>query len=241
MRVRPRISLSKLAEYTTATPRRQRQILMNALMPRDYIVTHHTRARSSILWAYRRGLLDEDSLDRSVLKLRGLQPKNERDAHEIANSIAAVDAFRQIAPQINLGRKVQRPRSRSAIMLIEGVAVSVDPSLLIRGGTAQQPTVGGLGLYLVKNNPLKRRAAEYGTTILRTFLTSRLEGSAFQVDPELCQIADVFAHQVYTAPKAYKRRMDDVAATCDSIRRIWLSLVHDYQEARQSDGPSIRH
>jgi hypothetical protein len=124
------------------------------------------------------------------------------------------------------------------MLTIEGVDISVAPSLILRGGGVEEPRVGAVKLYLVKTNPLDKRSGEYAATILRVFLESRLEGSPLAVDRELCQVADVFASRVFAAPRAYKRRMEDVAVACDSIRRLWASYLDEGGDYTEPTSPS---
>ena len=237
LRIAPRISISKLAEYIVASPRRKRRILLDAMDPPTFKVAPHRRARSAILWSSRKGGVDDEKLLACADRLRGLESKGKWDSDDLKNSIAAIERFMLIHPKLDFGSSIQRLRSRSAQIRIEGVDVSVTPNLVIRGGTVKDPTVGAIKLYFVKTNPLSREDGDYTATILRTFVASRLEGGRFTVDSGLCQVVDVFADQVFVASPAFKRRMDDVAAACDSIRRLWHSHLLERPDYQAPDQP----
>lgn len=38
---------------------------------------------------------------------------------------------------------------------------------------------------------------------------------------ELCMVIDVFDQEGYVAPKANKRRLEDIEAACEEIARVW--------------------
>ena len=83
--------------------------------------------------------------------------------------------------------------------------------------------MGCIKLYFAKNNPLDDRSGSYVAAVLAEFAARNLAGDG-RVDGSLVLVLDIFAGRVFTAPRARKRRLDDVSAACEEIAARWATI-----------------
>jgi hypothetical protein len=105
-------------------------------------------------------------------------------------------------------------------MNIGGVEISVRPEVVLNDGNK---IVGGVKLYINKGTPLTKESGDYISTILYRYLSETLSTET-DVNRNACMVVDVFGQNIFYAPKAYKRTMNDVEATCIHIAILWEAL-----------------
>lgn len=223
MRTTPRISVSKLGEYLTATPRRRRSIVADQKRPKDFVVIWYMEARKALVDCLLADL-DPDILEAAVSALDdplGSARPDSNDAARAQVSIDALDAFAtKLLDSLDLaGLTIERGETYAERLAIAGVTVSVSPDFVVRSSKG----VGALVLYFNKTNPLDENSGAYVASLLHQFVEERL-GHVGVPDPGACRVIDVLNGKVYTAPKSYKRRRQDIEAACQEIAAVWAGL-----------------
>lgn len=135
IRNEPRISISKLGEYLTATPRRRRAIISDQKRPRDVVVIWYMEARRAAVecvladgdLSVRRAAVDQ--LDDDLQHAR----TDTNDATRASASIDAIDAFAQLVlDDLDLGKDIEQGEAHAAKLSIGGVMVSVRPDIVVK-------------------------------------------------------------------------------------------------------------
>jgi len=225
-RSHPRISLLKLAEYVRASAVRRRSIVLAQAHPSTPVVAQYRRADTAVAAFLGRGGNDLRTLESTIEELSATKPTSDWDARDLENSVAALQHFVGLLPQLDFeDRLIRMPRNRGASW-ISGVEVSVAPAAIVRR-RGDEVTIGAIKVAYSKSRPLPAAEGEYAATILRGFLEERVRGTAYLVAPSLCQVVDVFSGRIHAAPSAHKRRMEEVSAACAEIASVWPSAAFD--------------
>jgi hypothetical protein len=214
-----RISLNALAEYLTATAGRRRGIIADQKRPKTFIVAYYSDAENGIVEALADGL-DLSALDRAAGRIQALPASKEREAARRQSQLEAISACRAFLLGSSakalppLTRASQRPRP----LVMNGVVISVRPELLVVDDAGQ--VVGGLKLYLSKNDVLTEERGRYAGAVLHYSL-DQLRGPEGRVDYRRCLVLDVFSRAIHPAPRTYLRRRQDIDAACAEISALW--------------------
>lgn len=221
IRVCPRISLNKLGEYTTATPVRRRGIVVDQKRPRDVVVARYRPAREATILAFEGGF-DAGPIRDAIGALRNAPGDTDWQKQDIKLSAEALQSLlgftRDVATD---GLSVQRAARDLVPLVVEGVAVSVRPSLILRGRYRGMTVCGAVKFYFGKTHVLSEDAGFNAATILHQYVEEHLVRGNERVSPRHCMVVDVFAQAVHRAPRNYKRRRADVAAACQEIALRW--------------------
>jgi hypothetical protein len=130
-----------------------------------------------------------------------------------------------LAPDLDLrGYAMRQTGNKLAKLDMAEVAISVRPELLIRvEGKGQSQSSGAIKLCFAKGSALSNEAANYVGTMLREF-TSRFVPPLKTAIPRDCIVIDVFAERVHVAPRATKRRLNELLDACSEIAAMWDSI-----------------
>jgi hypothetical protein len=216
----PKISINKLGEYLTATPSRRRRIIEDQQNPKPFIVTRYADARDEIVNYLASNMEDDSAISQAAQQLRVPNGGTDFAIQDRYASAEAIDSFLEAAEDINLdGLSVERVDTNSpSKMEISGVLVSMRPDALLRD-TASGDVVGCIKLHFPKSSPLTTQGAEYVATAMRIHLESLPTPS--KIDNKKCFVVDVPTQNVVTAPKSFKRKMNDIEAACEEIEVRW--------------------
>jgi hypothetical protein len=220
-RERPRISITKLAEYLDRpTPMRRNSILVDQRFPRAFKAAKFRDAFPVIVDVLVRGG-DLDLLDRQIAAWRKQTPTSEFKAECLALCIDALAAFKKLVEHGALRAFSFAPGLSDASLELGGVELSVRPEALIAG-----PEVGAVKIYLAKTNPLTKDGT--GRLGSASFAAAALhlwaEKTFGNVAPERCLVVDVFAGEVYEAPRRHTTRRKHMLIACEEIAAVWPSL-----------------
>jgi hypothetical protein len=211
----PRISISKLAEYMSASASRRRSIIRDQREPPEVKTLHCRHARTAVA-SY---LISHDPevLHRMIEALRRQNAQTSWQEREVPLNITALQRALKLSLPDFSNVKIERSSQERTAMPIGGVRVVVRPDLLLRD-RADGRVVGAVNLYFVKSVPLTDAAAGFVTTVLRQFVEL-----AYQTEPQRqrCIFVDVFAGKIHTVPTAFKQRMKDLEAACEEIAGRW--------------------
>ncbi len=236
LRTEPRFSLNKLAEYLTASPRRRRRLILDQIRPVVYKAGRYTRARSALQRFICDPTRTTEHLKRVAARLRDRAGDPDLDPFEaqcLRGSARAIEAFLPIADDFRYEEAIAVPGGRrDTSLVVAKVKVSVAPDVsIIAPGTERQ--IGAVKFHFGRTYPLSQNSRQYAATILYSLIETN-GGTPVRT---LCDSVDVFGAASESAPRATKRRLDDVEAACEEIAERWPGLVEvvhrEVQEAAQ--------
>lgn len=214
----PRVTMNALAEYLTASAGRRRGIIAEQKSPKTFRVAYYADAEDAITGAIS-AQLSPAPLDAGRTKILSAPVTKPWDMARRDTQLEAIEAARAFlqSPSAAVLRDLTFARRRTSALLIGGVAVSVRPELLVE----EEPhvVVGAVKLFFSKTAPLSDERSRYAGTILQMAVEG-LRG-AHSVDHRRCLVFDVFAQRLHQAPRASRRRRQDVEAACAEIEAVW--------------------
>nr|WP_294548694.1 hypothetical protein [uncultured Rhodopila sp.] len=223
-----RISVSKLAEFTTARAARQREILRDQKYPADYKVTYYKEATESIASCVANGLQDFSVIYNTVSILEQATPAGIGTQRRINANIDALETFESMLDDIDLkGAAPSLGETSPPKLTCRNVEISVRPEIILRAkGKGSTPLVGAIKLYFIRSFPLTGDAAGYVSAVLqewtRTFMAA--DGS---VSGPLCYVVDIGSKKVWPGVKATASRLKDIEACCQNISDLWPQIKPD--------------
>ncbi len=217
----PRISVNKLGEYMVAPPRRRRRIIKDQIEPQSFIVARYKDAEDAIRKFLLGGGVEDDIIYETIDRLERASAESDWESQNQALCVEALERFLDLADELELGERLVRAKNNSIPVRIEGVDISVRPDVIVRTGSRNgHDGVGAIKLCFSKTAPIGEEPGRYIATILQQHLDDLFPD--YDARREVCQVVDVFHGAIYTAPRAYKRRVEDVAAACEEIARGWM-------------------
>jgi hypothetical protein len=220
-RQEPRISLNKLGEYLTATPARRRAIVQQQKNPTTFRVARYREAYAAIVDCSLAGF-DTTLLEKAMDNL-SRAGGSESELQRAQNCREAISHFASMAAELPFDDvSLGKPAGNLPTLALGGVDISVRPELLSSGtvGRPTRPCSGAIKLYFSKTYPLTIEAAQYVGAVTMKFMTDSLSPVS-PVDYRMVWVVDVFAEQVFQAPKNTARKIDDAVAACEEIVGRW--------------------
>lgn len=212
VREEPRISLNKLGEYLAAKPSRRRTIVLDQKRPSNFKATWYRESRALIA-GHLRGEKNESVLISEASRiLSGADSLSDFGKQQAIVDAEAIEAYLSIAGDLELACEAI-PQNCSPILEIAGVEVSVRPDALLKTSKG----TGALKLYFGKTYPLDDESGQYASCILQKWVDATF-GSAYHRN---CIVLDVMSGEWFEAPRAYKRRLQDVEVACEEIAMRW--------------------
>lgn len=218
-----KISLLSLAHYMVAKIDARAGIVANSRKKNPAAAHRYSRAKEEVLQILRgdRALIDVKLLD-AATEFRNRTPKSEWDASDLGFSSDALDKLRTFYSEIDLGSRPPSRRRKWPRLVLEGVAISVTPDLILRE-EGRVRKVGALKVRFGSSRIMDEEEGMYAAMILRYYLLAQLKDKSQRISPKLCQVADVSTGQVFQSPVAYKRQMGKVRLACTEFRAQWLA------------------
>ena len=220
-RSQPRISITKFAEYLDRpTPIRRNSILVDQRFPPAFKAAKFRGAYPVIADVLVRGG-DLDLLDRQIAIWRKQTPTSVFKADCLALCIDALAALKKIIQRGDLSAFSFAPGLPEASFELGGVELSVRPEALIAG-----PEIGAVKIYLSKTNPLtKDGPGRLGSAGFAAAALHLWADTTFgNVASDRCLVIDVFAGEVYEAPRRNVTRRKHMVIACEEIAAVWPSL-----------------
>jgi hypothetical protein len=222
-REKPRISSLKMGEYLHASAPQRERILRNQKYPPVVQLVPYERARQSI----RAALLSTKGAANKLLNmassLEQQVPKTAYDSETLRLSALAIRCFAALLPSIQFnGALPVVTVTPHFILRVEGVAISVSPSVILRRVNRRgRVESGALLLAIRKGEVLDERSGIAVGEMLRLSLT---QNGYQSVKPMLCVVADVFGGAVYSAPSRSQRLGSEIESACREIAVRWPSI-----------------
>lgn len=222
----PRISVNKLAEFTTARAQRQRQILRDQKYPTDFKGMYHREAAEAVAHCLASNLEDTDVLDRAISILDQMEPEKIGTQRRIAANVDALETFRAMLDDVDLrgaAPELGPPSPRK--LTVQNVAISVRPEILLRAaGRNGAALVGAVKLHFPRTFSLNDDAAGYASALLQEWCKAALPDDGAAHGP-LCYVIDVGAKRVCAGVKSTAQRMRDIDACCRNIAALWPAIT----------------
>lgn len=227
---KPRISANKLGEYIVEKPHRQQQIVKNQKYQKGFIIKRYNIARSVITNFF----MKKTSKEELLFEIKGLltseYSKNassfQRQDNQLSIEALEVFANSDLLDLLDLPDldKLDNIRVKKGLnnLLIEGVEVSVQPDILIKGKIRNKDFVGAIKLHISKSHHLTKEAGEYVATVIHEYLEK--EYPQFKVKLEFCISIDVFTGEYFIAPRSHKKMKKNIKAACKAIKLLWSNL-----------------
>jgi len=217
-----RISINKLGEYLSAGPTRRRTILTEQRNPRVFQVTWYRWAERAIRSFLVDHLDDAEHFLAERERIAQLEITSRHDEVRQSTNLAAMDAFMAVLPELPIdGASMFAAHDDAPHVSFGGVEVSVRPEVILTGANSKGlPRVGALKLFLSQSHPLDDTTGLYVAAVLHQFAEEHLTDHGV-ADPQLCIVVDVFQRKFWTAPRHYKRRVQDIDAACEEIAAMW--------------------
>src|SRR5690606_11169690 len=112
--------------------------------------------------------------------------------------------------------------TRQPTLSIGGVNVSIRPEIRLEGkNRAGESIYGAAKLYFSKTFPLNKISGEYIATMIHQHASEYLPGVA---EHKLCFVIDVFAKNIYAAPRAHVKRCSEMEVAMEEYARAWMDL-----------------
>ena len=103
---------------------------------------------------------------------------------------------------------------------LEGVEVSIRPELILRSQSTGE-IIGFVKLYFSKSKQLDGSLSDTISCLGRNYFN---EAYSLTLPEKSCFVLDVFTGELLRAPRAFKRKMSDIAASCREIADRWNSF-----------------
>ncbi len=221
----PRLSVNQLATYLVATPSQRRRIIRTAKFPPTFMVNWYDFARLAITDFIVTGMTNEAILTNEISRLYGLPASNDQEESRNRTNAEALEAFLDCYDQIELsGLMLQQAPNSAPALTVQGVDISVRPEFLLCGAHRNQNCAGGIKLYFSKNDPLTVDSAPYITAVVMLHVQNHCQPPGHTARHANCQVVDVFARRVHSAPRAITRRFQDIDVACQEIGLWWPTV-----------------
>jgi hypothetical protein len=224
----PRISVSKLAEFTTAKAARQRQILRDQKYPTDFKGMYYKEATESISSCIVKDLQDLSMIQNTIASLEQSNPSKVGTQRRVNANIDALENFEGMLDIIDLkGATASHGEQFPDKLSRQNVEISVRPEIILKAvGKGKLKLIGAMKLYFVRTFPLTEDSAGYISAILQEWCQSCLVTDETVSGP-LCCVVDVGAKKVWPGVKATAQRLKDIDAYCQNIAALWPTIGVD--------------
>lgn len=222
VRIEPRISLNKLAEYlSTNKASRRERILLDQKYPPTFQTIRYDAARQIMQQLLASDKCNTQEIQSKISGLASKKPANEFDERMIKANVEALEYFKELVPSLafldwtlTLGTHAPTP------LRLNGVDISVRPDLLVSSKTKTGVSTGGIKFNITKGSIHTKESADYVGAVMLEYLSHAGENASHT----LCSTIDIFGKKVVQAPKAIANRMKDAASACAEIARVWPAL-----------------
>ena len=211
----------------------RKSIVKRAREPKkEFIVTRYSAARAPICEFLVDANHDPEVLREAEreLSLRAadsdLGPMLKDDAHK---SIGVLRGIEAILEKLEPYKFIPSPRRQSKLV-ISGVEVSVHADLLVHGSTRGRDEAGAAVLRMTKDDASsptskekRKRMGQYVATLAMMHIENLAIADRVPTN-KLCMSIDVQHGAVFTAPRHYVRRRNDLESACAFIAAIWHTV-----------------
>ena len=178
-------------------------------------------------------IVDAENQFLEVLETPG---ENQWERARAQHSIAVLHALQGMANQLSPYQFYQVAQHQ-AKLVFSGVEISIYVDLLVTGFIRGKRRSGAAILRLTKRASSSEKESRktmglYVATLCRTHLEQNMD-LEFSMHNDLIMAIDVQLGEVFTAPRAYKKRVGEIENACRFISAIWPTLpASEYQPSK---------
>ena len=224
-RPNPRVSINQIAGYLVGTPTQRRRILRDAKNPPTFMVNWYDPARQCINEFVAAGMANEAILTNEISRLYAVVPTSDHEETRLRTNAEALESVLGSYDQLDFaGLTPALAPNDQPYLGVCGVEISVRPEFFLSGSYRNRATVGGLKLYISKEDRLTDISAPYITCVVMRHVQANCTAGGAVARQGSCLVYDVFAGRVYAAPSAVTRRFQDIDAACQEITLVWPTV-----------------
>lgn len=224
----PQITARYLAEYMSASARRQRSILRDSKYQPIAPLPQHTDAKRIVSSWYE----DKNvNLYQESINLRNSPSSSNFERSMKENNADYVTRFASVCGNISLpSTNIQAFRDSRKSVVVFGVKVNVEINLILERYTRSNVLKTGVGvLRYSKGSNLGQSEAHWHSAFLYEYWKNTIPNGV-SVIKQLCIVIDAHSGMHYSAPGDSRRRFLDMEAACKTIRDQWSNV----QKPRQA-------
>ncbi|TAK47795.1 MAG: hypothetical protein EPO23_09710 [Xanthobacteraceae bacterium] len=235
------MSAAALAEYLILRPGGQQNILHDSKYSRPPIISANGEAMRALRTYNRDPRRSQDTLLRvkEALTIKaatpGIRPKAKDEA---LRCIEVIELFERNENALGLrSMALSEPPNFDAIE-INGVMVSIQPDMLVGGGSgrarvgagilrvakAPDPSEGKRAETKARRGQIRREMARYMIAMLQLLLDDQ-DGTLGIPDRNLCFVADVRLAERIGPAADHAVRIRDIRGACTQISKLWASVA----------------
>lgn len=217
----PYISVAKLGEYVAeANPSRRRTIVHDMKYGNPPKMTRYREAYEPIVSAVTSQ--STNPVLEAIETLSGVEYESEWREQDRVCTIEALEKFCNVFEELDgSGASISR-HSVSGRFTCFGVEVSVRPEIVIPIRRSGVERVGAIKFVFAKTKEMTEETALCVGTAVSRYLEEGF-GHATPM-PSKIQVVDLFAQNVFRAPRATSRRMANIENACQEIQLWWAQL-----------------
>jgi hypothetical protein len=227
----PRISVNKLAEYLDANPSRRKAIVTESKYPEPFIVTRYKDARE-FAKLYFASSMDEDAVLKEIKRFEKLSiaaaklPGGDFQAQDNQLSADALTLLLESELPDFSGAIVSPYADQNKKIITKGVAISINPDLVVKKNIAGIVNVGIIKLHFIKNFQLSDESQKIVSVMLHEYAKKHVINVAKGevVNSKFCISFDIFKQQFVVCPTGIKLRLRRVEDACEEIALWWDKL-----------------
>jgi hypothetical protein len=223
----PYISINKLAEYMNATSTRRREIVKSLKQDKDFITQRYQKVKVTVPSFFRKGYR-ESILDKAIADLESdlktIDQKGDKWNYDnCSNSILALQALKETTMPDISDFKIVSDLPKLESITLAGVKVTIKPELYLRNIHSNK--IGALKIHIAKTekNRLTQEGMQYAATIIKYgFIENGYKEK--EIDNNGCISLGIFEKNFGTSPRAYKRDVNALTASCQEIALWWDAI-----------------
>lgn len=221
----PRISLSQLSEYLTASASRRKSIIADAADPKPYIAQTYNAAIKAIS----HDILHPDAtgakIQSEITQLQNLLTSSidEWQKQHAKHCIEAIKKYLEQRAGIGLlDWIVMKPSVGPGEMKIAGVRVTISPEAIITKKKDNIITVGAVKFYFSKSKDLTSKRADYMGALIHWYCEAQLKALG-TAEHKCSMVVNLPGNSIHFAPRAKIRNRKDINDACEEIAARWPS------------------
>ena len=219
----PKISINKLGEYLEANPSRRRRIVFDQKNPVAFITTRYNKARE-IAVEYFSSNFDEEIILGGIEDIDRDKNSTDFQANDNQKSMEYLERLLDIDLPNFDNLTISKYIGDNPKVNLNGLEVSVNPDLIVRGILRGKKVVGAIKLHISQSNSLNDESAKNVATILHLFVEQFIAEDDELADIRLCYSIDIFSETIESAPRSFFRRRNYISDACLEIIMWWNNL-----------------
>ena len=218
----PYITVNKLAEYMQATSTRRRQIIKSLKEDKDFRKLYYAEVKNT-LPGFFRSRYDHGRIDAAIKRIERKKGTTSWDGTDNPNSILALESLKNSTLPDLSNYEFVTDIEKLQNLNLQGVNISIKPEIYLRHKVSEK--IGAIKAHIAKTktNQLDSIGLQYAATIIKCGFMS-LGYSESEIENRGCISIDIFQKSFDTAPRAYKRNLGALEASCEEIAARWVTI-----------------